>query len=239
MNKNNKKNNLITAKIICPVKTAILVDGGFYRRRAQNMIGEVTPAERAEELNSYCMKHISYKNNVCSLYRIFYYDCPPMSKKLYRPFLKKEIDYSKTELYAWMNSFLEELKKRRKFAIRLGKLADDQAHFSIRPEIIKKLCNGSKVFGDLTEQDFSLNVAQKGVDMKIGLDIASLAFKKQVEKIILISGDSDFVPAAKLARREGIDFVLDPLFNHIKSDLFEHIDGLQTCDNRFKLKETK
>ena len=70
--------------------------------------------------------------------------------------------------------------------------------------------------------------------MKIGLDIASLAFKKQVDKIVLISGDSDFVPAAKLARREGIDFVLDPLFNPIKPDLFEHIDGLHTCDSRFK-----
>lgn len=133
-----------------------------------------------------------------------------------------------------MKSFVKELKQRRKFAIRLGQLADAQAHFSIRPDIVKKLCNGSKRFEELTEQDFSLNLTQKGVDMKIGLDIASLAFKKQVEKIILISGDSDFVPAAKLARREGIDFVLDPLFNHIQPDLFEHIDGLQTCDKRFK-----
>ncbi len=50
---------------------------------------------------------------------------------------------------------------------------------------------------------------------------------------ILISGDSDFVPAAKLARREGIDFILDPLGAHIKSDLFEHIDGLRTCDKKY------
>jgi len=51
--------------------------------------------------------------------------------------------------------------------------------------------------------------------------------------IVLISGDSDFVSAAKLARREGIDFVLDPLGATIKEDLFEHIDGLRTCDNRY------
>ena len=78
-----------------------------------------------------------------------------------------------------------------------------------------------------------LEVDQKGVDMKIGLDIASLAYKKQVDQIVLVSGDSDFVAAAKLARREGIDFILDPLFNPIKPDLFEHIDGLRTCDSRF------
>lgn len=74
---------------------------------------------------------------------------------------------------------------------------------------------------------------QKGVDMRIGLDIASLAYKKEVNQIVLISGDSDFVPAAKLARREGIDFVLDPLGAKVKDNLFEHIDGLNTKDDKF------
>ena len=48
------------------------------------------------------------------------------------------------------------------------------------------------------------------------------------------SGDSDFVPAAKLARREGIDFILDPMWNPISSDLFEHIDGLKTYCPKLK-----
>ena len=87
---------------------------------------------------------------------------------------------------------------------------------------------------DVGEKDFMIQVDQKGVDMKIGLDIASLAYKKQVDQIVLISGDSDFVSAAKLARREGIDVVLDPLGANIKEDLFEHIDGLRTCDNCYK-----
>ena len=52
---------------------------------------------------------------------------------------------------------------------------------------------------------------QKGVDMNIGLDIASLAYKKQGDQIVSIAGDSDFVPAAKLARRESIDFILNPM----------------------------
>ena len=30
------------------IRTAILVDGGFYRRRAQSMLGEKTAAERAD-----------------------------------------------------------------------------------------------------------------------------------------------------------------------------------------------
>lgn len=64
--------------------------------------------------------------------------------------------------------------------------------------------------------------------MKIGIDIASLAYKRLVDQIILISGDSDFVPAAKLARREGIDVILDPMRANIRDDLYEHIDGMRT-----------
>lgn len=74
----------------------------------------------------------------------------------------------------------------------------------------------------------ALGLRQKGVDMRIGVDIAALALKKQVDTLILVAGDSDFVPAAKLARREGIDFILDPLWQQINADLFEHIDGLHS-----------
>ena len=91
---------------------------------------------------------------------------------------------------------------------------------------------------ELTERDFTSSIKQKGVDMKIGMDIASLAYKKQVDQIVLIAGDADFVPAAKLARREGIDFVLDPLGHAIKDDLFEHIDGKRSCGDPYSSKKT-
>ena len=116
----------------------------------------------------------------------------------------------------------------------MGKLADAQALYTLRPDVVKKVFNGSIQLSDIGEKDFMIQVDQKGVDMKIGLDIASMAYKKQVDQIVLISGDSDFVSAAKLARREGIDVVLDPLGAKIKEDLFEHIDGLRTCDNCYK-----
>ena len=215
------------------MKTAILVDGGFYRRRAQIVLGDISAEKRAIELANYCKRHLNSHGEHNELYRIFYYDCPPASKRLFHPLLKKQVDLSKTDLYVWMNEFLTELKKKRKFAIRLGKLAEEQAHYTIRPDIVKKLCNGSMQFSGLKETDFCIEIDQKGVDMKIGLDIASMAYKHQVDQIILISGDSDFVSAAKLARREGIDFILDPLGAPIKPDLFEHIDGLRTCDKKF------
>ena len=215
--------------------TAILIDGGFYRRRAYACLGEKTPVERANELEEYCKRHLNERKNYRhALYRIFYYDCPPVEKIVYNPLTKKQVDLAKSPTFSWSFDFLNELKKKRKFALRLGKLAQENAEFKLSSKAFKKLCNGTITFDELDESDCVLSINQKGVDMKIGLDIASLAYKKQVNQIILISGDSDFVSAAKLARREGIDFILDPLGADIKPDLFEHIDGLRTCDKKYK-----
>ena len=211
-------------------KTAILVDGGFYRKRASFLWGHKTAEQRAMELTAYCQSHLRDKDgNECrQLYRIFYYDCEPIGRRsVFHPFLKKNVDLDKSDTYTWTFTFLEELRKRRKFALRLGTLSN-QSHYNLRPDITKQLLTGKRTFDSLCESDFMFVATQKGVDMKVGIDIASLAYKKQVDQIILIAGDSDFVPAAKLARREGIDFILDPMWADIKSDLFEHIDGLKS-----------
>ena len=131
------------------------------------------------------------------------------------------------------------LCQTRKFALRMGRLSE-APQYVLKEDVLKKLFRGDKKFSELTEDDLRLNAKQKGVDMRIGIDITSLALKKQVDQIILIAGDSDFVPAAKLARREGIDFVLDPLWHPVADDLFEHIDGLQSYNKPGKTnKEAK
>jgi len=56
----------------------------------------------------------------------------------------------------------------------------------------------------LSAADIRYGLEQKGVDMRIGMDFATLSLKRLVDRIILISGDTDMVPAIKLARREGI-----------------------------------
>jgi uncharacterized LabA/DUF88 family protein len=86
----------------------------------------------------------------------------------------------------------------------------------------------------LGEADLTLDLRQKGVDMRIGLDITSITLKQQADTIVLVAGDSDFVPAAKLARREGVEFILDPMWQAISDDLHEHIDGLASVLGREK-----
>ena len=212
-------------------KTAILVDGGFYKNRASAIYGDQSPEEAVKTLMSHCYKHLRHKGEVADLYRIFYYDCPPLDKKVEHPLTKKMIDFKKDPAYAKATDFLDLLRAKRKVALRMGKLSGSGSKYVIPHYNVRRICDGNLKFEDLKPNHMKPDIRQKGVDMRIGLDIASLAYKKQVDQIVLIAGDSDFVPAAKLARREGIDFILDPMWNQISKDLMEHIDGLfSKCD---------
>ena len=209
------------------MSTAILVDGAFYQRQAYILFGQKTPRDRAYELTAYCKRHIQKEKG--TLYRIFYYDCPPSDKTVFHPLTQRTISLLKTPQYKWQTEFITELASKRKVAVRRGEPLESSGSYLLRPDTIKKLCRGAIAVADLKESDFYLDIKQKGVDMRMGLDIASLSYKKLVSQIILISGDSDFVPAAKHARREGIDFILDPMWHSISSSLNEHIDGLRSC----------
>lgn len=73
-----------------------------------------------------------------------------------------------------------------------------------------------------------MNFTQKGIDMKIGLDVAWLSIKRVVDRIVLCTGDRDFVPAMKLARREGVQVVLATLGAAPHPTLLEHADFVRT-----------
>ena len=213
------------------MKTAILVDGGFYKQRVKTIYGDLSPEELANNLMEHCYKHLKHKGEKSELYRIFYYDCPPLDKKVMHPLTGETIDFKKTDAYINGTEFLDILRHKRKVALRLGKLTGSGSDFIMPAYNVRKLCKGKITPENLKANQLKLDVRQKGVDMRIGIDIASLAYKKQVDRIVLIAGDSDFVPAAKVARRAGIDFILDPMWNQISQDLMEHIDGLYSkCD---------
>lgn len=207
------------------IKVAILVDGAFFINRHRQLFrgNRYDPVKVVKDLYTMVHKHADKKY----LYRILYYDCFPLMKRAHNPISKKPIDFAQSKLAQFKLDFYEELKKKRKVALRMGYVRDNNT-WLIRAGKTKELLSGQIALSDLKDEDVYYDIRQKGVDIRMGLDIASLAYKRLVDQIVLVTGDSDFVPAAKLARREGIDVMLDPMWNHVEDSLFEHIDGLQT-----------
>jgi uncharacterized LabA/DUF88 family protein len=233
-----KSNNKPESNFSAPVKIAVLIDGGFFIKRYNYLYNKgknKTPEEVADDIYTLAHSHVGKENY---LYRIFFYDCVPFSKRVHNPISKKCIVFERSPEAIFRNKIFEALKQKRKVALRLGYLKDS-GNWQIRPNKIKELLSGSLKIEDLQESDVYYELRQKSIDMKIGVDIASLSLKHFVDRIVLISGDADFVPASKLARREGIDFILDPMMAHVDNSLFEHIDGMKSPKIPPRRKQTK
>lgn len=211
------------------IKVAVLVDGGFYHFRCRSLFKKLPdflphdPKQASVVFRHLTTSHVREGSSEY-LYRILYYDAHPLDKMVHHPMTGRVVNFRNSDVASFRRGFFELLKHQRKVALRLGE-TKDHGGWKIHQRATDELLSGKKDFTDLLVDDIKYDITQKGVDMKIGLDIASLAYKKLVDKIVLISGDSDFVPAAKVARREGIDVVLDPMWNHVEPTLFEHIDG--------------
>ena len=214
-------------------KMAILVDGGFYRirSRAAHVTGAAkTPQDEAAALMEYCAKHIKASRSESGRehYRTFYYDCPPVEATVYNPLTKTREDIGKSPTYNRIRCFLKELTLKDNLALRMGRLGSGHVKYVLKSNVEQALLEGRKTVDQLTRKDIKLDMGQKGVDMRLGLDLVSLALKRIVDQVVIISGDSDFVPAIKIARTEGVEVILDPMGQHIADDLQEHIDRIRT-----------
>ena len=223
-------------------KVAILIDGGYFLKRLPKVRPEVDSqdvSQVAEAVSSLVTSHLKQVNKLYNapnywqlLYRIFYYDAKPYDGREHTPVRRRSIDYSKTSQALFRNELFKALRGYPNLAVRLGEVRKNSNQFwTLNAQAQKALLRGKRTFDEILDEDFSPTFRQKGVDMRIGLDIASITLKRQAQIIVLVSGDSDFVPAAKLARREGVQFILDPLWQNISPDLSEHIDRLASGFN--------
>ena len=227
-------------------RTAILFDGGFFVKRVDYFLRkffpgvEISADQLCQVMNRIVQQHFQDLTKARgaqphTLYRVYFYDCPPLDKQVRYPLpeigqktsgtwntLKHPPYQLRTELH-------ERLRKNRKTALRLGVLSN-HGSWQLTTHALALLRSGERTWDTITNNDFYYAVGQKMVDTKLGVDISTLALEKLVDAIVLVAGDSDFVPAAKLARQRGIDFLLDPMWAIATPELTEHVDGVQSFD---------
>jgi hypothetical protein len=154
--------------------TAVLVDAGFFLKRAARIYGHQTPDAAARQLHRIALDHLNddHGRRVARLYRIFVYDAPPADWKGHTPIRKQSVNYGLSDLAHWRHTFHQHLKSLRKVALRLGHIPTTQVRWQLTPDALKALVNGRREWASVGDDDFRLDFRQKGVDMCIGLDIA-------------------------------------------------------------------
>lgn len=173
------------------MKVAVLIDGG-HLRVVSRIAGYHYDPDFIEKIAHACVDGNE------TLLRALYYDCAPYNGKVKKPVSGEELEFKGSD--SWLN----DLAQRNLFAVRQGVL-------KFRGFKPKKIPVKNR---DLTDDDFKPDFEQKGVDMRIGLDIANFAHEKSVDRIILVSGDTDCIPAMKHARIAGLQIVLVDFENH-------------------------
>lgn len=131
-----------------------------------NKSGKKTALTIANDLYTISHSHVG-KNNY--LYRIFYYDCVPFAKKIHNPVSNKCIDFSKTEEAIRRSELINELKKKRKVALRLGNIKESK-RWLFYDNTMRKLLKKEISLDDINADDVYYELRQKGIDMKIGVD---------------------------------------------------------------------
>lgn len=167
------------------MKVALLIDGGHLRVHVRKANLNYNP-DYIEKIAQACIAPDE------GLFRALYYDCAPYVGSQKQPISGIERDFTGGD------GWLHDLASRNLFAVRRGILK----FRGWKPKRIP--LSGSQ---PLTDADFEPVFEQKGVDMRIGLDIATITETKTVERIILISADTDFIPAMKYGRIHGMQIV--------------------------------
>ena len=130
-----------------------------------------------------------------TIHRIMYYDCAPYIGTVTLPVSGRKKAF--TEDDGWLKT----LSYKDLFSVRLGVLKF--RGFAINNNRIPYTPGQP-----LTDEDFHAEFEQKGVDMRIGIDMANLSSNRSVELIALATNDTDCIPAMKHARRSGLQVAL-------------------------------
>ncbi len=193
-----------TFRIVCMAeyKVAVLIDGGFLRVVAKRAKRTYDP----DFIERFAHACIAADENA---FRILYYDCAPYSGTVKLPVS------GDAHTFVSNDSWLHMLSRKDLFAVRRGVLKF-RGFKPLRIPVAPST---------LTDADFAPDFEQKGVDMRIGLDIAAYSDRRVVDRIILVSGDTDCVPALKYGRKAGLQTVLvEPPTMKLAPELLAHVD---------------
>ncbi|MDD5318105.1 MAG: NYN domain-containing protein [Candidatus ainarchaeum sp.] len=173
-------------------KAAVFIDQGYFEKILSyfgHQKTETLPDGKARFSNY--LDYAKFSDKLCALhsserFRTFIYDALPYKHN-------PPNDYE-SSLFAQKQRFQAYLDTQNSFLTRYGTCM----------VIPNKGCYFSRKRGGQP----CWHITQKGVDVRFTIDLVSLSADKRVGKAILITGDSDFIPAIKYAREQNMKIIL-------------------------------
>jgi uncharacterized LabA/DUF88 family protein len=196
---------------------AVLLDGGYVAKRHVDAHRVPILGADVRALVTRLLAAAPLEGH--RLYRVFFYDAPPLAERARNPLTGRVENFGATPqaLRGW--HLIADLELSEPYAVRLGQ--PKLQGWKLRDGALKDIARTNR---PVAADDVIPNIIQKGVDIKVGLDIAWMASRRIVETLLLVTGDSDMIPAMKHARREGLCVVLATLGQRVYRELRVHAD---------------
>lgn len=182
-------------------KTAILIDGEFFSIALRHQLN-LTRRPTAEEIYQHALKLADAETE--EIWRVFYYDARPSTGRAWHPVTKEAIELSDQAPAKARSRFLSKLGQMDLFALRCGHTRF--RGWRLLESYLRQLTQGQLRRPEAL--DYELCFEQKGVDMRIGIDVANLAQNRYVDRIIVVTNDTDLIPALKSARHCGVQVAI-------------------------------
>lgn len=199
------------------MKVGVFIDGGHLRVCAKKAHKNYDPAFIINVANSCVVAGEK-------LFRILYYDCDPYVGTVRLPVSNGQKTFSSP------SNLLNDLAALELVAVRRGILKFrgwDRTSGSLKAA--HTAAASGAIAPPLTDNDFKARFEQKGVDLRIGLDMVTMANTGAVDLMIVITGDTDLIPAFKLVRSRGFQVAGVNLPNsQIIHELRQHLDLFRT-----------
>lgn len=165
-------------------KAIILIDGENFSNKIEEVLKDESISVASVDIPNIKLKDLISK--------IF---------KPYKDISVKKINYYAAKLSVYPpteKKSLQLIDKQRRLKMNLE---NQGIQFvisgNVRPQEVK----------DSTGKILKVNFKEKGVDVKVAVDMVSMAYTKKYDTIILCSSDSDLQPAVAEARRMGIEVI--------------------------------
>lgn len=198
---------------------AILIDGGYM---TAVLAAKLKRAVTADDIAAECARWQTIPEvDQYELLRIYFYDAFLGSASVQKPVSGEAYNLGETERFRHAQSMFDQLVLLPNMSLRMGRTDIARDAWRLKASATKQLLAEQRA---LTDDDFYLDMGQKGVDMRIGMDMARLALRNLVRTVVVVTGDSDFVPALKFVRREGVKVILEPYGKNGRKELRTHAD---------------
>lgn len=195
----------------------VLLDGGFVIHKLQERLKRFPLPADIIALAATINADASLSGS--ALLRNYFYHARPLGEAVTHPVNGNTVNFATSHTYKNNTSLLDHLEVEENFAVRYG---DTVNHgWKIGSKALKDITRKPR---EITDRDIVPHIQQKGVDLRIGLDMARISLSRNASTIVVVSGDSDLVPAFNMVRTEGVRLYLVTLGHGVRREMKVHVD---------------